>query len=132
VASVCWRWEFLFPFIGYLQESTATKKLETSNPALYQSVTKEGKYLLSKYQAIDPEKAAVVADDVSKEAIRTATTAASLARSANGNVPAFMLACYITLIIYFKSKGGTNQWNSLALQRKLRTDGRAHSMRRPR
>jgi MFS family permease len=35
-----------FPFIGYLQESTATKKLETTNPAVYQTVSASKKYLL--------------------------------------------------------------------------------------
>jgi hypothetical protein len=96
-----------FPFIGYLQESTATAKLEAANPALYQSVTKEGQYLLSKYKAIDPDKAAAVTDDVSKEAIKTATTSGQFtALGKMAMFPAFMLACYIALILYFKSKGG--------------------------
>src|ERR1041385_1055608 len=51
-----------FPFIGYLQESTATKKLAAENPALYQTVTVEKKYLLGDYHAIDPVKAAAVND----------------------------------------------------------------------
>jgi MFS family permease len=96
-----------FPFIGYLQESTATKKLEAANPALYQTVTKESDYLLGKYRAIDPDKAATVTDDASKEAIKTATTSGQF--SALGKMamfPAFMLACYIALIVYFKGKGG--------------------------
>jgi hypothetical protein len=29
------------PFIGYLQETSATRQLETTNPALYQTVTVE-------------------------------------------------------------------------------------------
>ena len=95
------------PFIGYLQELSATGKLETGNPALYQEVTVQRTYLLGDYKAIDPVKSASVADEASKEAIRTATTAGQF--SALGKMamfPAFMLACYIALLFYFKSKGG--------------------------
>src|SRR5580765_3015275 len=96
-----------FPFIGYLQESTATAKLAAANPAVYQAVTKESNYLLGKYQAIDPEKAATVADPAAKDAIANATAAGQF--SALGKMamfPAFMLVCYLALIMYFKSKGG--------------------------
>src|SRR5262245_6643045 len=89
-----------FPFIGYLQESTATAKLQAANPAVYETVTKESSYLLGKYKAIDPETAAT-------EAISAATTTGQF--SALGKMamfPAFMLVCYLALIMYFKSKGG--------------------------
>jgi MFS family permease len=95
------------PFIGFLQESSATAKLQSANPALYQSVTKDGQYLLSTYRAIDPDKAAAVTDAGAKEAINTATTTGKF--SALGKMaffPAFMLACYLALIVYFKGKGG--------------------------
>ena len=95
------------PFIGYLQESSATKKLESANPALYQDVTVQKHYLLGYYRAIDPVKSAAVQDDASKATILNATTTGQF--SALGKIaifPAFMLACYIALIFYFKSKGG--------------------------
>jgi MFS family permease len=95
------------PFIGYLQESTATAKLHSADSALHQSVTVSKKYLLGDYQAIDPVKSAAVTDEKAKETIRTATTTGQF--SALGKMamfPAFMLAGYIGLILYFKSKGG--------------------------
>jgi MFS family permease len=95
------------PFIGYLQESSATKQLESANPALYQSVTMEKNYLLGAYKAIDPVKAAAVTDDSSKEQIKAATTTGQF--SALGKMalfPIFTLACYLALIVYFKSHGG--------------------------
>jgi hypothetical protein len=95
------------PFIGYLQESSATKKLESANPALYQTVTVQKHYLLGNYQAIDPVKSASVTDDASKATLLNANTTGQF--SALGKMaifPAFMLACYIALIFYFKSKGG--------------------------
>src|SRR6185436_4711963 len=96
-----------FPFIGYLQESTATKKLEASNPAIYQAVTIEKKYLLGDYRAIDPVKAAAIVDDAGKDALKAANTAGQF--SALGKMaifPTFMFCGYIILIFYFKSKGG--------------------------
>ena len=96
-----------FPFIGYLQESTATQKLSTSNAALYQTVTVKKDYLLGAYQAIDPVKSAAVTEEKSLTDIKTAMTAGQF--SALGKMamfPAFMLVCYLALIAYFKSKGG--------------------------
>ncbi len=96
-----------FPFIGGLQESSATQKLSASNPALYQSVTKESSYLLGKYQAIDPDKAAALTSDTDKADLKTATVTGQF--SALGKMaffPLFMLAGYLALIAYFKTKGG--------------------------
>jgi len=96
-----------FPFIGFLQESSATTKLKTNDAALYESVSVEKKYLLGNYQAIDPVKAATVTDEKSKETLKTAATTGQF--SALGKMaffPAFMFAGYIALILYFKSKGG--------------------------
>jgi MFS family permease len=95
------------PFLGFLQESSATKQLESANPALYQSVTTPNNYLLGKYQAIDPVKVAAVTDEKSQEEITAAATAGQF--SALGKMalfPLFGLACYLVLIFYFKTKGG--------------------------
>jgi MFS family permease len=95
------------PFIGYLQESSATKQLAAANPALYQTVTVEKNYLLGKYQAIDPVKSAAMMDATSTTAITNATTTGQF--SALGKMalfPLFMFACYVALLGYFKSRGG--------------------------
>jgi MFS family permease len=95
------------PFIGYLQESSATQQLQSANPALYQNVTVEKNYLLGSYKAIDPMKSAAVLDDASHKTITDATTTGQF--SALGKMalfPIFGLACYIGLLAYFKSRGG--------------------------
>ena len=95
------------PFIGYLQESSATQQLAAANPALYQTVTVEKNYLLGKYQAIDPVKSAAVTDAPATTAITNATTTGQF--SALGKMalfPLFMLASYLALLAYFKSRGG--------------------------
>jgi len=93
-------------FIGYLQETSATKQLETANPALYQTVTVEKNYLLGAYKAIDPVKSAAVTEEKLQTDLKTATTTGQF--SALGKMamfPLFMLACYLALIAYFKTKG---------------------------
>jgi hypothetical protein len=90
-----------------LQESSATQQLQSANPALYQNVTVEKKYLLGSYKAIDPMKSAAVTDAASTTAIANATTTGQF--SALGKMalfPIFGLACYLGLIAYFKSRGG--------------------------
>ena len=95
------------PFIGLLQESTATKNLAASNPAVYQAVTVQQNFLLGSYRAIDPAKAAAVEDPAGKEALKSANTAGQFSALAKiAMFPAFMLACYIAMFLYFKSKGG--------------------------
>jgi len=81
--------------------------LHMANQPVYQSVAVEKDYLLGKYQAIDPVKSAALTDEDSKAAVKTAETTSQF--SALGKMamfPAFMLACYLALIAYFKTKGG--------------------------
>jgi MFS family permease len=96
-----------FPFIGYLQESTATQKLQVANPGLYEVVTVKKEYLLGAYQAIDPVKSAAIVEQKAEIQLANAATAGQF--SALGKMaffPAFMLAGYLALIAYFKTKGG--------------------------
>lgn len=96
-----------FPFIGFLQESSATAKLHESSPGIYETVTVQKKYLLGDYKAIDPAKSAAVTEATSTEAIKAASTTGQF--SALGKMamfPGFMLVCYLALILYFRTKGG--------------------------
>jgi len=96
-----------FPFIGYLQETSATHQLQASHPALYQTVTVQKNYLLGAYQAIDPVKSAAVTGDAEQAAIKSVTVTGQF--SALGKMalfPSAMLACYLALMFYFKSRGG--------------------------
>lgn len=95
------------PFLGYMQESSTTQQLQAANPALYQQVMVKKDYLLGAYVAVDPEKKAAVTDEKSLAEIKSAETAGKF--SALGKMamfPAFTFACYLALILYFKTKGG--------------------------
>jgi len=95
------------PFLGYMQESSTTQQLHAANPALYQLVMVKKDYLLGAYEAIDPVKKAAIADEKSQAEIKSAETAGKF--SALGKMamfPFFTFACYLALILYFKSRGG--------------------------
>jgi MFS family permease len=95
------------PFLGYMQETSTTRQLQAVNPALYEQVTVKKDYLLGAYVAIDPEKRAAVQDEKSQADIKSAETAGKFnALGRMAMFPAFMLACYVALSLYFKSKGG--------------------------
>ena len=95
------------PFIGYLQESSATQQLAATNPGLYQTVKVEKNYLLGAYQAIDPVKSAAITDPAAQDSLKTATTTGQF--SALGKMALFpigTLVAYLGLLLYFKSRGG--------------------------
>jgi len=96
-----------FPFIGSLQEKTTTAELESKAPALVTKVAVDKTYVLGKYKAVDPEKAAALTSEADKTAIAEATKAGQFgALGTMALFPAFMLACYIGMFFYFRSKGG--------------------------
>jgi len=95
------------PFLGYMQEMSTTQQLRASNPALYQQVTVQKKYLLGAYEAIDPAKSAAIADEKSQAELKSAESAGKF--SALGRMamfPLFTFTCYLVLIGWFKSRGG--------------------------
>ncbi len=97
-----------FPFIGAIQEKTATAELSAGpQSALVQQITGEKHYVLGTYQAIDPEKANALTDTVQKDAVASANQSAQFkALGTMALFPTFMLACYLILFFFFKAKGG--------------------------
>jgi hypothetical protein len=95
------------PFIGYLQESSATARLASENTEVHAQVTIEKQYLLGDYKAIDPAKAATVSDESGVDALKSAGEAGQFGALARITMfPAAMLVGYLGLIFYFRSRGG--------------------------
>ena len=98
-----------FPFIGALQEKTATQHLLAQAPVTAHAVLVEKSYVLGVYQAIDPEKSAVAsaASGEAKAALNAANVAGQFKTLAKMTAfPAFMLVGYVSLLLYFRSRGG--------------------------
>ena len=98
------------PVIGAITEKTAQSAIERDvSTEAYQKVTKEGKYVLGSYNAVDTDKVAELAktDPATAEKITASRDGANQGALAKvAMFPAFMLACYIGLILYFKTRGG--------------------------
>ena len=96
-----------FPYIGALQEKTASAHLVAEAPALAQSVLAEKSYLLGGYQAIQPDKAAAIVEPAAQAQLASAQLAGQFDALAHMAIfPAFLLVGYIGLFLYFRSKGG--------------------------
>lgn len=98
------------PVIGAITEKTAQSAIEQKlSPEAYTQVSKEGKYVLGTYQAVDADKVAELAKTDAKAAEEITEARASANQGALARIaifPAFMLLCYIGLILYFKARGG--------------------------
>jgi len=96
-----------FPFIGAIQEETASSVLKEKNPTVAAQVVEPQKKFGVGYEAIMPDKVAKVTDAGEKEAIAAATKAGQFnALAKMALFPTFMLICYIILFAYFKTRGG--------------------------
>jgi MFS family permease len=96
-----------FPFIGLLQERTASSDLTENSPQTAKVVLVESSKLGIDYEAIDPDKAKTITDEEGEAALKSANKAGQFdALGKMAMFPAFMLICYIGLFMYFKSKGG--------------------------
>jgi MFS family permease len=114
-----------FPFIGALQEKTASQQLVAEAPTVAQAVLVDKTYLLGAYQGIDPDKAALAgaASADAKAALASANLAGQFDALGKMTVfPLFMLAGYIGLFLYFKSRGGYRPV-ILATNETAKTDG---------
>lgn len=98
------------PVIGAITEKTAQVAIEQKvSPAAYANVAKDGTYVLGSYKAVDADKVAELAktDKATAEHISEARKDANQGALAKIAVfPAFMLICYLGLILWFKARGG--------------------------
>lgn len=95
-----------FPFIGFLQDSSVSSSVKEEIPAVYEQVTVEKAYVLGNYSSLDVDSVAALPEEqqVTITGIVERESQGALAKMAL--FPAFLLVCYIGLILYFKSKGG--------------------------
>lgn len=94
------------PLIGAMQEGSAKTALNKEMPGVYEKISKQDHYVLGNYTAVDDAKVATL-PAADKEKVATLTKHAKQGALANVAIfPLFMLACYVGLIFYFRSKGG--------------------------
>lgn len=94
------------PLLGAMQEDSARVAVETKMPGTYPEIQKSSEYFLGEYTAVDDEKLANLPEQQREQATEVISTAKQGALAKVTVFPAFMLVCYIGLILYFKSRGG--------------------------
>jgi MFS family permease len=98
------------PVIGAITEKTARTAIEREiSPEAFAKVSREGRYVLGTYLAVDADRVAELAANDPATAEKITATRKSANQGALAKVaifPAFMLFCYIALILYFKARGG--------------------------
>ena len=95
------------PYQGYIQDTKADRDLLAANPAVYAKVIDPPKQsVFGEYKKIDAEKvkALPAADKAEITTIQDASKRNVLVVTAI--FPCIMLACYLGLVVYFRSKGG--------------------------
>jgi MFS family permease len=94
------------PIIGAMQEQSAQVSIEESLPGVYEKVSSTKEYVLGEYHAVDDTKVADLAEEQAEEVKQTAKAAKQGALAKITIFPAMMLAFYIGMHFYFKSRGG--------------------------
>ncbi len=98
-----------FPFIGAVQDRAASAQLQEADETLWKTLATDSKYMGVSYKTLDADKVGVISeeDEKAKAKIEEAKTASQFSALAIMAIfPAFMLACYVGLFLYFKSQGG--------------------------
>ncbi len=94
------------PLIGEMQELGAKHALEAQVPGVYATVAKTDSYFLGDYQAVDADKVRALPKEQADK-IEQVVKEAKQGALANVTIfPLLMLACYVGMILYFRSRGG--------------------------
>ena len=94
------------PLIGEFQERSAHAAIDGQLPGIYAQVSREDHYVLGSYTAIDGDKVAALPAETAAKVNLVAKEARQHALASVTVFPAIMLAAYLGLIFWFKSRGG--------------------------
>jgi hypothetical protein len=100
-----------FPFIGFVQDNTASAELTANAPATAKIVLQDKELFgIHQYTAINPDKTSAAIAQQGEGASRdleAATKAGQFTALAKmAWFPSFMLVCYVLLFVYYQVKGG--------------------------
>jgi hypothetical protein len=93
-------------FLGFIQDTSVSKQLQKQEPAAYSTTVSDKKWVFGEYKALDEDKAKRLPSAEQTKISAIEDSAKKGALSTVAIFPGIMLACYLVLILYFKSKGG--------------------------
>ena len=93
-------------FLGNIQEQTTDSELKTKDAALHAKVMAEKSSLFGTYNSVDAEKLKTASAEEQAKIKETSDGSKKIALKKVAMFPILMLATYLALLLYFKSKGG--------------------------
>ena len=96
------------PIMGGLQDLGISKDLQANQPAIFAKVAGEPKEVvfLGEVRSLDEDKVSALSDAEKELLMKTKYPHKKAAFYQVATLPCFMLLCYISLFLYFRSKGG--------------------------
>ena len=95
------------PFLGYIQDSKIDRDLLASSPAIHAQLAGETKEsVFGEYKSLDPKKVEDLKGEPKDEVTKIQDLAKRNVLFVVAFFPCVMLAAYIGLVLYFRSKGG--------------------------
>src|SRR5690606_729941 len=94
------------PLIGHWQDQAALQAIEQRLPGVYPQVSSQNEYFLGQYSALDEAKLESVPTETAQQVTEIARDAKQGALARVIVFPAIMLATYVGLILWFRSRGG--------------------------
>jgi MFS family permease len=94
------------PLIGHMQEKSSQNAIERELPGVYENISAENEYILGQYMAVDPDAVLSLGAEQTEKVTAVDKKAKQGALAKIAIFPAIMLLCYISLILYFRSRGG--------------------------
>jgi len=93
-------------FLGYIQDTSVDRHLQTQQPAIHQQVRTEKQWLFGSYPTVNADQVASLPGDQKKTIEDISNVAKKDALSTVAIFPLIMLVSYLALLGYFKSRGG--------------------------
>ena len=90
-------------FLGFIQDTSVERQLIETAPAIHEQVVDSKRWLFGSYDAVIPDR---VTEDVAEVVENATSIARKEALSTVTVFPLIMLASYLLLIFYFRSRGG--------------------------
>jgi MFS family permease len=93
-------------FLGLIQDRAIETRLRAESPALYYQVVSTKDSVLGSYRAVDPQRAATLAQADQETLADLTATASKGALATTAVFPATMLVAYLGLFLFFRARGG--------------------------
>lgn len=95
------------PILGSIQDKVIDQELHQQNPALHEQVTGDSRMgLLGSYRELDRDAVAALPAEDAEAVGEVRADSSQIALRYVAILPAIMLLCYLSLIFYFRKKGG--------------------------